>query len=123
MFNANDVQAVLLGAGGFLGTTMAGIGFMRLCNSTAKRIGQIPIALTNGAEELGRMRMELSSLRAAVESDQTEVLLIRQMSGTLKSIQEDITLMKEEREQFGREFRLIARKIEGLRYEPCSDEK
>lgn len=110
MFDASAVQAVLLGAGGFLGTTMAGIGFYRLCMSGAKRIEQIPVALVSGAEELAK-------LRQAVERDQSMVCLVTEQSGVLKALREDNAKILQQFEEFHREFRIISRK-----YEATADE-
>lgn len=114
MITAGDVQAVLLGAGGFIGTTMAGIGFYHLCISGAKRVGQIPVALTTGAEELSR-------LREAVERDQSMVCLVTEQGGVLKALRDDNAAILKEIEQFHRELRLISRRSEGLFHEQNQD--
>jgi hypothetical protein len=114
MIDPAMVQAVLLGSGGFICTTMAGVGAFRLCNSGAKRIAQIPVALASGAEELAR-------LRQAVERDQSMVCLVTEQAGVLKAIRDDIAIVKSEQEQFHRELRIISRKTEGLGYEHSDD--
>lgn len=107
MVTAGDIQSVLLGAGGFIGTTMAGVGFYRLCISGAQKIGQIPVALISGAEELSR-------LREAVERDQSMVCLVTEQSGVLKALRDDNAKILQQFEDFHREFRIMSRKYEGI---------
>jgi hypothetical protein len=114
MITAGDIQAVLLGGGGFIGTTMAGIGFYRLCISGAKRIGQIPVALTTAAEEL-------TKLRAAVETDQSMVCLVTKQGGVLDALREDNVKIMAEIELFHRELRLISRRSEGTLHDQSQD--
>ena len=110
MITAAGVQQILLGAGGFLGTTMAGVGFFRLCNSTAKRIGQIPVALSTAGDEL-------SKLREAIESDQTMKKMVIEQGVILADIREKVQQIQNNREEVSRELRSMSRKIEGVTYE------
>ena len=111
MINAADIQAFLLGGGGALGMSMAGIGVYRLCSSAARRFGEVPQALTIGAAELGRMRV-------AVERDQSMAHRVVEQGGILKVIQEDIAKIRSEREEIGRELRLMSRRLENVNYAP-----
>jgi hypothetical protein len=114
MITAADVQAVLLGSGGFIGTTMAGVGVYRLCMSGAKKIGEIPKALTSAADELPHLREEIGMLRKAVQDDQSLVCLVTEHGGLLKDIQEGIRDLEKGQELFHRELRVMSRSKEGL---------
>ena len=114
MFSAADIQAVLLGTGGGLGTMMAGIGVLRLCNSGAKRIAEIPQALNTAANELPMLRGELVELRKVVAADQSMIAMQVEQSGVLKAIRDDNAAMKEQFDLLHRELRILARKSEGL---------
>jgi hypothetical protein len=107
MIDPTTVRDILLGAGGFISCTMAGIGFFRLCDSGAKRIAQIPVTLSTGAEELGKLRL-------AVERDQSIVTLVVEQGGVLKAMRDDTAAIKMELDQFHRELRILSRKYEGL---------
>jgi hypothetical protein len=109
MISANEIQAVLLGAGGFIGTSMAGIGAYRFFMSGAHKIAQIPVTLDRGAQELEKLRI-------AVENDTTLNNLVVEQGGILKDIRESIELIKQERQEISRELRIMARRVEGVCY-------
>jgi uncharacterized NAD-dependent epimerase/dehydratase family protein len=107
MVDSAAIRDLLLGSGGFIATSMTGIGAYRFFASGAKKIAQIPMALTSGAEEL-------SKLRVAVENDNSMKALVIEQGAVLKDIREDIGKMMGERQEIGRELRIISRKVEGL---------
>ena len=44
MISANEIQALLLGSGGFIGTCMAGVGAYRLFSAATRGVMRVPSA-------------------------------------------------------------------------------
>jgi hypothetical protein len=107
MFSATEVQALLLGSGGFIGTTMAGIGAYRLFSAATRGVMRVPSSLEVSAEFLGRVAR-------AVETQNTVMDQVIELKGLLMTTREEILKMSNERELIGRELRLMSRKIEGF---------
>jgi hypothetical protein len=107
MIAANEIQELLLGAGGFLGTCMAGVGAYRLFSAAARGAMRIPACLEKSVEYLERVAVAEESQNAV--SDQ-----VMELKGLLMTTREDILKIGAEREQIGRELRLMSRKIEGI---------
>jgi hypothetical protein len=107
MISAVEVQALLLGAGGFLGTSMAGVGAFRLFSAATRGVLRVPTSLEKGAECLDRVVLAVETQNAV--SDQ-----VMELKGLLMTTREEIMKMGNEREQIGRELRLMSRKIEGF---------
>jgi hypothetical protein len=107
MISAVEVQALLLGAGGFLGTSMAGVGAFRLFSAATRGVLRVPASLEKGAESLERVVQAVETQNAV--SDQ-----VLELKGLLMTTREEIMKMGNEREQIGRELRLMSRKIEGF---------
>ena len=107
MISASTVQALLLGSGGFIGTCMAGVGAYRLFSAATHGVLRVPVSLEKGAECLDR----------AVHAVETQNCLsdqVMELKGLLMVTREEIMKMSTEREQIGRELRLMSRKIEGF---------
>jgi hypothetical protein len=107
MISATEVQALLLGAGGFLGTSMAGVGAFRLFSAATRGVLRVPASLEKGAECLDRVVLAVETQNAV--SDQ-----VMELKGLLMTTREEIMKIGNEREQIGRELRLMSRKIEGF---------
>jgi hypothetical protein len=107
MISASSVQAILIGSGGFLGTCMAGVGAYRLFAAAARGAMRVPISMEKGAECLERVVQAVETQNAV--SDQ-----VMELKGLLMTTREEIHKMAGDREQFGRELRLMSRKIEGF---------
>ena len=107
MISASSVQAILLGSGGFLGTCMAGVGAYRLFSAAAHGMMRVPISMEKGAECLGRVVQ-------AVETQNAVFTQVMELKCLLMTTREEILKMGTEREQIGRELRLMSRKIEGF---------
>jgi hypothetical protein len=107
MISVVEVQALLLGAGGFLGTSMAGVGAFRLFSAATRGVLRVPASLEKGAECLDRVVLAVETQNAV--SDQ-----VMELKGLLMTTREEIMKMGNEREQIGRELRLMSRKIEGF---------
>ena len=107
MISANDIQAVLLGAGGFLGATMAGVGVYRMMTSISQRFVKLPDVLDAGVEALRRTAM-------AIESQSTLAGQVAVMAERLEKVHHNLLEMRDEREMWGRELRIMARRFEGL---------
>jgi hypothetical protein len=105
MVAAGEIQALLLGAGGFLGTTMAGVGAYRLLATATGGVRRVPESLQRGADSLERVAR-------AVETQNMVCDQIRELKALLMTTREEILKMGAEREQIGRELRLMTRKIE-----------
>ncbi|MGA3323167.1 MAG: hypothetical protein ABSF45_01735 [Terriglobia bacterium] len=105
MISANQIQAVLIGAGGFLATSMAGVGAYRLFSAVTRGFMRVPISLEKGADSLERVVLAVETQNAV--SDQ-----VMELKGLLMTTREEIMKMGNEREQIGRELRLMSRKIE-----------
>jgi len=107
MFSANEIQALLLGSGGFLGTCMAGVGAYRLFSAATRGVLRVPASLEKGADSLERVVLAVETQNAV--SDQ-----VMELKGLLMATREEILKMGTEREQIGRELRLMSRKIEAF---------
>jgi len=105
--SANQIQALLIGAGGFLGTGMAGVGAYRLFAAATRGFMRVPVSLEKSADSLERMMR-------AVETQNLVSNQVMELKGVLMATREEIMKMGNEREQFGRELRLMSRKIEGF---------
>jgi hypothetical protein len=107
MFSASDIQALLLGSGGFIGTCMAGIGAYRMFSAATRGVMRVPSTLEKGAESLERVVMAVETQNAVVEQ-------VMELKTLLMSTREEILKFGSEREQIGRELRLMSRKIEAF---------
>lgn len=92
MIDANAIQAVLLGSGGFIGTAMAGVGAFRLFNSGARIIERVPTALERSAEAQERQAVvaeqnaELAKMLYDLRDGQDQIRIT--MSSLAEHIQE-----------------------------------
>jgi hypothetical protein len=107
MISANEIQALLLGAGGFIGTSMAGVGAYRLFAAATRGVMRVPLSLEKGADSLERVVQ-------AVETQNGVTNQVMELKGLLMATREEILKMMNEREQIGRELRLMSRKIEAF---------
>lgn len=107
MFSASEIQDLLLGAGGFLGTCMAGVGAYRLFSAATRGVMRVPVSMEKGAECLERVVR-------AVETHNAISSQVAELKALLMTTREDIAKIGSEREQIGRELRLMSRKIEGF---------
>ena len=107
MISAATVQALLLGSGGFLGTCMAGVGAFRLFSAATHGILRVPASLEKGAEFMERAVHAVETQNAVTEQ-------VMELKALLITTREEIMKMSNEREQIGRELRLMSRKIEGF---------
>lgn len=105
MISANEIQALLLGSGGFLGTCMAGVGAYRMFSAATRGVLRVPASLEKGADSLERVVQ-------AVETQNMVSEQVMELKGLLMATREEILKMGTEREQIGRELRLMSRKIE-----------
>ena len=107
MINASEIQALLLGSGGFIGTCMAGVGAYRLFAAGARGVMRVPLSLEKGADSLERMVQAVETQNAVTDQ-------VMELKALLMTTREDILKIGSEREQIGRELRLMSRKIEGF---------
>lgn len=107
MVPAREIQDLLLGAGGFLGTCMAGVGAYRLFSAATRGVMRVPVSMEKGAECLERVVR-------AVETHNAISSQVSELKALLMTTREDIAKIGSEREQIGRELRLMSRKIEGF---------
>jgi len=107
MIAANQIQALLIGAGGFLGTSMAGVGAYRLFAGATRGLMRIPSSLEKGADSLARVVQ-------AIETQNLVSSQVLELKSLLMATREEILKMATEREQIGRELRLMSRKIENF---------
>ena len=107
MFPARDIQELMLGAGGFIGTCMAGVGAYRLFSAATRGVMRVPTCLEKGAEALERVVQVVETHNAV--SDQ-----VIELKTLLMATREEILKIASEREQIGRELRLMSRKIEAF---------
>ena len=107
MISASEIQALLLGSGGFIGTCMAGVGAYRLFSAATRGVLRVPASLERGAESLERVVR-------AVETQNVVSEQVMELKSLLMTTREDIMKMGSERELIGRELRLMSRKIEGF---------
>lgn len=114
MISANQIQELLLGAGGFIGTSMAGVGAYRLFSAATRGVLRVPTSMEKTADSLERVAV-------AVETQNGVADQVMELKGLLMTTREDILKIGTEREQIGRELRLMSRKIEGFSC-PAQDE-
>ena len=107
MISAAEIQALLLGSGGFVGTCMAGVGAYRLFAATTRGMLRVPVSLEKGAVSLDRMVHAIETQNAVTDQ-------VMELKGLLMATREEILKICNEREQIGRELRLMSRKIEGF---------
>jgi N-acyl-D-aspartate/D-glutamate deacylase len=107
MISASQIEALLLGSGGFLGTCMAGVGAFRLFSAATHGVLRVPISLEKGAESLQRVMIAIEAQNAVTDR-------VMEMKALLMATREEILKMASEREEFGRELRLMSRKIEAF---------
>jgi hypothetical protein len=107
MISANDIQALLLGSGGFLGTCMAGVGAFRLFSAATRGAMRVPASLEKGAECL-------ENVVSAIETQNAVSSQVTELKALLMTTREEILKIGNEREQIGRELRLMSRKIEAF---------
>ncbi len=107
MISADEIQALLLGSGGFVGTCMAGIGAYRLFSAATRGVMRVPVSLEKGAGCLERVV-------SAIETQNAVSNQVTELKGLLMTTREEILKIGSEREQIGRELRLMSRKIEGF---------
>ena len=107
MISASAVQELLLGAGGFLGTSMAGIGAYRLFAAATRGVTRIPSCMESGAESLARVVR-------AIETQNLVSGQVLELKALLMTTREEILKMSTDRELIGRELRLMSRKIDGF---------
>ena len=107
MISAAQIQAVLLGAGGFVGTSMAGIGAFRFFSRASNGVLNIPHTLERGADALER------SVKAA-ETHNAINAVVLELKGMLSATRDDIQKVMLERQEIGRELRIMSRKIEAF---------
>jgi capsid protein len=86
---------------------MAGVGAFRLFSAATRGVLRVPTSLEKGAECLDRVVLAVETQNAV--SDQ-----VMELKGLLMTTREEIMKMGNEREQIGRELRLMSRKIEGF---------
>jgi len=105
--SGTELQALLLGAGGFVGTSMAGAGAYRLFSIASRGIMRIPASLERGADALERS-VKAMELQNAVSAQVVE------LKGLMTATRDDIQKVMLERQEIGRELRIMSRKIEGF---------
>jgi hypothetical protein len=107
MINAPEIQALLLGAGGFVGTSVAGLGAYRFFAGASRGVMRIPVSLERGAVALER------SVKAA-EMNNAVATMVLELKGLIGATRDDIQKIMLERQEIGRELRIMSRKIEGF---------
>ena len=107
MISANQIQALLLGSGGFIGTSMAGVGAYKLFSAATRGVLWVPASLEKGADSLERVVAAIETQNAV--SDQ-----VMELKGLLMATREEIMKISNDRELIGRELRLMSRKIEAF---------
>jgi hypothetical protein len=107
MVSANEIQALLLGAGGFVGTSMAGLGAYRFFAGASHGIMRIPLSLERGADAMER------SVKAAEMNNSVHATIL-ELKGLLTATREDLHKIILERQEIGRELRIMSRKIGGF---------
>ncbi|MFZ0961671.1 MAG: hypothetical protein WAO35_12260 [Terriglobia bacterium] len=107
MISASQIEALLLGSGGFIGTCMAGVGAYRFFAAATHGVKRVPTSLERGADSLERVVR-------AVETQNMVSDQVTELKGLLMTTRDDILKLGSEREEFGRELRLMSRKIEGF---------
>jgi hypothetical protein len=107
VISATEIQALLLGAGGFVGTSMAGIGAYRLFSGASRGVLRVPASLERGADALERTVKALETQNAVTAQ-------VVELKGLMMATREDIQKIMSEREGIGRELRIMSRKIEGF---------
>jgi hypothetical protein len=107
MISANELQALLIGSGGFIGTSMAGIGAYRLFSAATRGVMRVPTSMEKTAECLARVA-------EAVETQNLVSDQVMELKGLLMATREEIIKIGNDRELVGRELRLMSRKIEAF---------
>ncbi len=107
MISANEIQALLLGSGGFLGTCMAGVGAYRLFSAATRGVLRVPNSLEKGVDSLERVVQAVETQNAVTDQ-------VMELKGLLMATREEIMKMMNDREQVGRELRLMSRKLESF---------
>jgi hypothetical protein len=107
MVNAPEIQALLLGAGGFVGTSVAGLGAYRFFAGASRGIMRIPASLERGADALER------SVKAAEMHNAVGAMVV-ELKGLMTATRDDIQKVMLERQEIGRELRIMSRKIGGF---------
>jgi len=107
MISANEIQALLLGSGGLIGTTMAGIGAYRLFAAATRGVMRVPNSLETTAESLARVAK-------AVETQNLVSEQVMELKSLLMATREEIIKIGNDRDLVGRELRLMSRKIEAF---------
>jgi len=102
-----DLGNLLSGAGVMLGTGMAGVGAYRLFAAAGRGMMRVPTSLERGAESLERVAR-------AVETQNLVSNQVTELKALLMATREEIVKVAGEREQVGRELRLMSRKIESM---------
>ncbi len=96
-----------MGAGGFLGASMAGVGAYRLFSGATRELLRIPGSLEKSAESLERVA-------GAIETQNLVSDQVMELKGLMMATREEVAKIAAEREQIGRELRLMSRKIEHI---------
>jgi len=86
---------------------MAGVGAYKLFSATTRGMMRVPISMEKGAECLERVVR-------AVETQNLVSQQVMELKALLMATREEILKIGTEREQIGRELRLMSRKIEGF---------
>ena len=107
MINANQIQALLLGSGGFIGTCMAGVGAYKMFSAATRGVLRVPASLEKGADCMERVVV-------AIETQNAVSNQVMELKGLLMATREEIMKISSERELIGRELRLMSRKIEAF---------
>lgn len=112
MMHAEAVRDLLMGAGGFVGMSMTGVGAYRLLSKLAQKFTRVPDVLEMGVKALNR----------AAEAQENSVKALRDQSAILDQVVEtkdlvvkalgQISEVRDERELISRELRLMSRRIE-----------
>jgi hypothetical protein len=105
MFTAAELQALLIGGGSAVGVSMAGIGAYKFFSAGAHQIRRIPASLERGAEAMERGVKAIENQSAIL----TQVLELKDL--TIKMLGQ-IAEVRNEREEIGRELRIMSRRIE-----------
>src|SRR5262249_19638072 len=94
MISAATIQAVLLGSGGLLATSMAGVGAFRLCSSASRHVMRVPESLEKGTDYLAR------AVRA-VEAQNALTGQVQELKALVMAAREEIHTVTREREHIG----------------------
>ena len=86
---------------------MAGVGAYRLFSAATRGVMRVPACLDKGAESLERMVRAIETQNAVTDQ-------VMELKALLMTTRDDILKIGNEREQIGRELRLMSRKIEHI---------